>query len=239
LGDFYGRVILPENCVLTVVGDVTVEEARRWTQTYFGKWSGPPFRPPAVPQEPVVSESRKAHQPNPKKQVHVVLGFPGTTLTSGDFFALQVLDTVLSGQGGRLFRELRDRQGLAYSVTSFSQAGLDPGYFGTYIATAPENLDRAIAGLKEELERISRERILPEELERARQYIVGHYEIAHQTHAAQAMTMGLDERYGMGFDFGQRYLQGILAVSEEEVQRVAQKYLRMERHVLAVVGPSP
>ena len=89
------------------------------------------------------------------------------------------------------------------------------------------------------MERISRERILPEELERARQHIVGHYEIAHQTHAAQAMTMGLDERYGMGFDFGQRYLQGILAVSEEDVQRVAQKYLRTERQVLAVVGPSP
>jgi zinc protease len=234
---YYRRVILPENGVLAIVGDVSVEEASRWAKRYMGAWRAGRFSPVVVPQEPALEEIRIARQDSPRQQVHVVLGFPGATLGGADQCPLQVLDTVLSGQGGRLFKELRDRQGLAYTVTSFSQLGLDPGYFGTYIATSPENLTRAIEGLKEELQRTSREIISPEELERAKRHIVGSYEIGQQTHSSQAMTMALDERYGLGFDYGTRYLQAIQSVTQEDVLRVAKKYIRMDRYVLAIVGP--
>lgn len=231
------ELVQPDNCVLAIVGDVSVEEALRWSRRYLGHWKGGEFLPPSVPQEPPLREIRVATRPLPKQQTHIVLGFPGTTLNAADRFPLEVLDAVLSGQGGRLFRELRDRHGLAYSVTSFSQVGLDPGYFGTYIATSPENVEAAIRGLKTELERVTKEEITSEELERAKRYIIGTYEIGQQSHAAQAMTMGLDERYGLGFAFGKRFVRQIEGVTKEEVLQVARKYIHMDGYVLAIVGP--
>jgi zinc protease len=234
---FYERVILPDNGVVAIVGDVTIEEARQWTRRYLGGWAGSAFRMPTIPQEPPLLEPRIVRRASPKQQVHILLGFPGTKIGAPDQYPLEILDTVLSGQGGRLFRELRDREGLAYSVTSFSQVGLDPGYFGTYIGTAPRNLDRAVEGLKRELKRVTQEEIRPEELDRAKQYIVGRYEIGLQTHAAQALTMALDERYGLGFDYGSRYIRRIQDVTREDVLRAARKYIHSDRYVLVMVGP--
>jgi zinc protease len=236
---YYERVVAPGNGVLAVVGDVAAAEALRWVRRYLGSWQVGAFTPPPVPQEPPLQGVRQASEVVAKQQVHLVLGFPGTRLGSPDQVALQVLDTVLSGQGGRLFKELRDRQGLAYSVTSFSQVGLDPAYFGTYIATAPENRDRALEGLWRELKRVTAEAILPEELERAKRHVVGSYEIAQQTHGAQATSMALDELYGLGFDFGGRFLQAVEGVTRQDVLEAARKYIDPGRHVLVTVGPSP
>jgi len=235
---FYRSFILPTNGVIAIVGDVDYREALRWVRRYLGDWTGEPFSPPRVPQEPPLTSVRLVRKDNPnKQQAHVVLGFPGTRIGHPDQYPLEVLDTILSGQGGRLFRKLRDQEGLAYTVTSFSRVGLDPGYFGTYIATSPRNLQRAIEGLQRELERVSRQEVTREELERAKRYIVGTYEIGLQTHAAQAMTMALDERYGLGFDYGKRYIQRIQKVTAEDVLRVAKAYIDLDRYVLVVVGP--
>lgn len=239
LVDFAAKVLVPSNAVLSIVGDVSVAEARKWTLRYLGGWHSEKFSPPEIPREPPLGAPREVRDRQPLQQVHLLLGFPGTTLDSPDRLALEVLDTVLSGQGGRLFRELRDRQGLAYSVTSFSQVGLDPGFFATYVATSPENFELALEGLRHQLELVATQPVSPQELERAKEHIVGSYEIRHQTHASQAMTLALDERYGLGHDFGQKYLEAIRGITTEQVLDVAARYLRMDRSVVAILGPSP
>lgn len=236
---FASKYLIPSNGVLSVVGDVSLDEARKWVKRYLGGWTSPGFVPPVVAQEPPLEGARELRQEAPLQQVHVVLGFPGTTLQSPDRFALEVLDTILAGQGGRLFRELRDRQGLAYSVTSFSQVGLDPGYFGTYIATSPENLENALRGLRNELQEVASREVSPEELERAKKSIVGNYEIGQQTHAAQAMTLALDERYGLGYDFGPQYLKSIQEITSRQVLEAARQYLDFDRSVTVVLGQGP
>src|SRR5262249_56039485 len=75
-----------------------------------------------------------------KQQAHIVIGFPGTTVADPDRFPLEVLSTILSGQGGRLFVELRDKKGLAYRISAFSLEGVDPGYVAVYIPPSPANL---------------------------------------------------------------------------------------------------
>jgi zinc protease len=234
---FYERVFKPDNAVLTIVGDIPVEDALQHVRRLFGDWRSEPFKAPEVVEEPPLVQNRMATREVPKQQVHIVLGFPGTEIGAADQYPLEVLDTVLSGQGGRLFRELRDRRGLAYVVTSFTQVGLDPGFFGTYIATAPTNRDAAIEGLKAQLTRLTRDLIAPDELERAKRYIVGRYEIGLQSNDAQALTMGLDERYGLGYDYGDRYIERIQAVQREDVLAVAKKYIDLDRCVLVMVGP--
>jgi zinc protease len=172
-----------------------------------------------------------------KQQAHVVYGFPGTTITDPDRFALEVLATILSGQGGRLFVELRDKRGLAYRVSAFSVEGVDPGYFAVYIATSPENLEVAVSGIEDELSKISDTPVPKAELERAKRYLVGAHEISLQRRSALASTLAFHEAYGVGWDEYRRYAPGILAVSAADVQRVARKYLDRSRAVVATIKP--
>lgn len=237
LVEYASRFIVPQRGVVAIVGDVSWEEALKWARRYLGGWKAEGGELPPVPQEPPVDSPRTAREKLELKQAHIVIGFPSTHLRSKDKYGLDVLDAILSGQGGRLFRELRDRQGLAYAVTSFSRLGLDAGYFGAYIATSPENLQRAIDGIKEEMRKVTEAPPSEEELEGAKRNIIGTYEIGQQTHSAQAATLAFDELYGLGYDYGSRYLEAINRVTGEEVLEVARKYLVPERMIIAIVGP--
>jgi predicted Zn-dependent peptidase len=102
-----------------------------------------------------------------KEQAHLVLGFQGVGFASQDRFPLEVLAYVLSGQGGRLFTEIREKRALAYRVSAFSVEGLDPGYFAVYLASSPENLDEAVKVVRHELHEVA-ERASPPTNWRAR-----------------------------------------------------------------------
>jgi zinc protease len=172
-----------------------------------------------------------------RQQAHMVVGFPGTTLDDPDRFALEVLSTVLSGQGGRLFLELRDKQGLAYRVNAYNLEGVDPGYFAVYIATSPTNLDKALAGIRLELARVVDAPVPADELDRAKRYVVGAHDISLQRRAALASSLAFNDAYGLGWDSYRHYAASIQAVDAAAVQRVAQKYLDWSRAVIATVKP--
>jgi zinc protease len=145
---------------------------------------------------------------------------------------------ILAGQGGRLFLDLRDRQGLAYSVSAHSVEALAPGYFATYIATAPEKLAHARAGLLRELERMRAEPPGEDELERARRYLVGNFAIELQRNASHAAHVCLDALYGLGPDAYHRTPARVAAVSAADVQRVARRILDLGAYTEALVGPA-
>lgn len=237
LVDYYKKYVTPESMTLAIVGDVDPQEVVRKAKELFNKKNGKRARVEAPAADPAPSEAIEVFRFQQKQQAHLVYGFYGTTLTSPDRFALEVLSTVLSGQGGRLFVELRDKKGLAYRVSAFSVEGVDPGYFAVYIACSPENLDVAMAGIRDELHKITSTPVPDAELERAKRYLVGAHEISLQRRAALASTLAFHECYGLGWDEYRRYAPGILAVSAAEVQRVAKKYLDPRRAITATVKP--
>ncbi|MBW2416835.1 MAG: insulinase family protein, partial [Deltaproteobacteria bacterium] len=149
--------------------------------------------------------------------------------------ALDVLTQMLSGQGGRLFLELRDKRSLAYSVTAFSIEGLDPGSFGVYIASAPDKLDEARDGLTRELQRVLDGPIAEYELDRARNYLMGSNAVGLQRYATQASLLSLDELYGLEATHYLDYAERIAAVTLEDVERVARRLIRLDAPVVAVV----
>ena len=153
-----------------------------------------------------------------------------------DRFRLELLDTILSGQSGRLFTELRDRQSLAYSLSSFSLFGLDTGSFGIYIGTSPDKMEQAIKGIWQEMENVRREKVSDEELNRAKNILISQYELAMQTHSAQALEMGLNETYDLGQDFGSRYIETIKGVTAEEILAAAQQYILPDQYIMVAVG---
>ncbi|UCD84078.1 MAG: insulinase family protein [Deltaproteobacteria bacterium] len=235
--DFYQSSAVPENLVLVIVGDIKAEEAEKKVSRYFQDFRGNHFSPPELPLPLPLKKIRSSVKYLEKEQAHIILGFLGTTLDSDDRYPLEILNTVLSGQGGRLFLELRDKESLAYVVFSFSLEGLEPGYLGTYIACHPEKLDQAISGIKRELNRLREDKITTEELERAKNYLVGTYEIGLQRNSALATELAFNERYGLGWDYYQKYPARILEVSAEDVLLVAKKYIQLDRYALTVIRP--
>jgi zinc protease len=238
LRSFYRDALDPRSLVVTVVGDVDTEAVADRFKQALGALApdDTPFRMP--PAAGLPTAPRRAARHSDRRQSHIVLAYPGVSVDSPDRHALSVMDTILSAQGGRLFYELRDKQALAYSVTGFSAEGLARGMVGAYIATDPTNETRAAEGLALELERIRKEPVSVDELERARRYLIGNYEIALQTNAAIAENMMFNELYGLGYLEGRRFAEQIRSVAAEDVQRVAERYLDATMRVEAVIGPN-
>jgi len=233
----YADVLNPEGMVIAVVGDVSRGEAIEKVEELFGSLEKRSRPHPVILQELLQEKVRERIETVDRRQAHMILGFLGTTVTSDDRYPLMVLSNVLAGQGGRLCRELRDKQSLAYAVTSFSQEGIDPGFFATYIGCSPEKLDAARQGILMELARVRDERISESEMKRSRQNLIGSFEIALQTNGAMASTMVFDELYGNGFDAYKEYARKIEKVSAKAVQKIANKYLDPTRYSVAIVKP--
>ncbi|MCJ7783489.1 MAG: insulinase family protein, partial [Desulfobacterales bacterium] len=237
LKEYYQRLLTPENMVLTVVGDVDEKKVVLAVQKGFGDLKKGFFSPPPVPQEPPLEKMRRTEISKAKEQAHFVLGFLGTSFHHKDRYALEILDAALSGQGGRLFRELRDKESLAYALDFMAQPNYDPGYIGVYMGTHPRKLETAIGSVLRELNKVKDEGLTEEEVDRAKMYLVGNFEIGLQTNGAQANQMSLDELYGLGFDHYQKYPQEIQKTTKDDVNRVAKKYFNLEAYVLAIIRP--
>jgi zinc protease len=234
---FYRKWLHPENLVISVVGDIDAPRTAEQLAHLFGELGGGSFKPPQPKVDPAPDAIRKVVFEKDRMQAHVLLGFLGTTLYDPDHYVFQVLNAVLAGQGGRLFMELRDRLSLAYSVSSSSLELLDPGCFAVYIATSPEKVDTAVNGILEQLDLMCRKRVPRAELKRVLRYLAGAHAISLQYNGAQAMSYTLNELYGLGFDYGERYQEAIQQVTAADIQRVAQTYFQFDKYVLAITRP--
>ncbi len=174
----------------------------------------------------------------PNEQSHVVLGFRGTTITSEDRFALEVMTEILGGHGGRLFDTVREKKGLAYAVTATAMSGVEPGYIALYAGTSPGKEPSVIEGMLEEVARIRESRVPAEELVRVKRHLVGARAIARQRASTRAANTALDYLYGNGPDEGAHFAERIDPISPDDIAAVAQKYLDSQKHVVVCVGPS-
>jgi zinc protease len=223
--------------VLSVVGGVDPEEVHALAETLlvpeFKKGRGlkepGDWRPPKEPKQ-VLHEL-------PKEQSHVVIGFPGTTLTSDDRFAVEILTEILGGQGGRLFEQVREVKGLAYSVTAMAIEGIEPGHTALFAATSPGNENAVVQAMIHEIQRITDERPSADEMRRIKHHLIGTRAIAWQKASARAASMALDELYGNGHDAALHYAERIDAVEAHHVVEAARRYLNLSERVVVCVGP--
>jgi len=238
LQKFYKKYINPRNMVIAVAGDVDTDEVVASIKKYFSGFNGSKLKLPKIVAEKPAGSIREATvTQKDKAQAHILLGFLAPNLNDDDQFAFEILNTALSGQGGRLFTELRDIRSLAYSVTSFYTPGLEPGYFGVYIGTAPQKEKEAIDGIKEQLELLLDKGITDDELKRSQNYLVGNFELGLQQNSSQAARIAFDEIYGQGWDEYKRYPEKIMSVTTDDVLRVAKKYIDLSRYTLAILRP--
>ncbi len=225
--------------VISVAGDVNPKEVAVLANELLsgmprGRAKAARLKADPRPKKPVETFVTKEE----KKQAHIVIGFQGTTYRNGDRYAMAVLNNILAGQGGRLFRELRDKLSLAYAVSSTSQDGIEPGYFAVYIGTEPGKLETAKSGIIVELERIRERPVGKEELARSKQYLVGTYDINLQRNGAIASTHTFNFLYGLPLEEIVKYPQRIMDVTSDDVLKVARKYIQPEAYTMAVIKPA-
>ena len=233
----YRRHYVPGGMVLAVSGQVKAAEVLLQAERLFGPL--PPGAPPVAqsPPPPAPAPSRDVLTV-PGAQAQILIGTLAPALGDPDYPALKVLATVLGGgMSGRLFSELRDQQGLAYTATTDYPARIDTSYFLAQLGTAPANVVRAEAALGEQLDRVQRQPISAEELRVAKAFLLGRLAMDRRTNARQAWHLAAYELAGVGPDFLDRFTARVRAVTAADVQRVAQRYLAARRTV--VVRPPP
>ncbi|MBI4237896.1 MAG: insulinase family protein [Deltaproteobacteria bacterium] len=234
---YYEMIAHPSQIVLGVSGDIEpafVEElVRRHIWWPARRLAARPKLPKLAAVKPQTVTTRRAE----KQQAHIFYGVRGTTVTAPDRYAFSVLNQILSGQGGRLFLTLRDQMSLAYSVSASLQLGIEPGYFAVYIGTEPAKVHTAIEGIEQQLRQLTDEPVTDEEFSRAREHLVGTYELDLQRNSAIAGMHALNLLYGLGLDELARYPAKILAVTPRDLLRVAKKYFRKDAVVCSIVTP--
>ena len=236
LKSFHKKLATPNNCVLAIYGDVDAAEVKSAVETVFGGWkSGGKFEhPTSTIQHP---PSNRVTEIRDKKQAVVVIGFPGTTMHDEDRYALEMIQESCSDLGSRLFLRIREQLGLAYYVGAQHFAGLAPGYFAFYAGTEPSKAAQVEQEILKEAGLLRAEGLTAEELKRAKAKLIGQKKIARQDLGHLASTTTLDELYGLGYRRAELDDAKYEAVTLEQIKAAAQKYLKPDALVVAVVKP--
>jgi zinc protease len=233
----YKRFAVPSNTVITGVGDMDLDKAMGIIVDLFGKIPGKALNVPDIPKEARLKDRIEEIVRLPRAKSHIVIGFRGVALSSPDRYPLEVLSNILAGQGGRLFLELRDKESLAYTVTAFLRPGMDPGIFAFYMACDVPKTQRALKGLFEQIDLVRNTKVGQEELDRAKNNLLGNHKIALQSSWARAENTALNTLYGLGYDFDPEFVKKISEVTSEDVIRVAKKYLDPGKSVTVKILP--
>jgi predicted Zn-dependent peptidase len=232
----FERTFDPARMIVAVSGQVSAAEVLPEVERVFGtlprRGGEPAVEPPPLrPVTPRVVESRAT------AQTQVLVGFLAPPIGHPDHVPLKVLNAVLGGgMSGRLFRTLRDEEGLAYSVGSFYPTRRDSSRVVVHIGTAPENLARAEAGIAREIRALQDAAVPADELARAKAYLTGAFDLDLRTNARQAFYRGFFELMGAGHAYVGRYPAAVEAVTGEAVRRVAAAWLT--EPATSVVGPA-
>jgi predicted Zn-dependent peptidase len=221
----YGAVYRPDRMVLAVSGHVPAAKVVRAAARLFKDLPAAAATPrPGAPEATPRGGRRLVERP--VQQAQVLVGYLGPSLLQPDYAATRVLATVLGGgMSGRLFRELRDQRGLAYSVGMLGSFRTGPSFLVSYLGTAPPNAEAAETGMLGEIDRVRGEPVTERELARAKAYLLGNLAMDRRTNARHTWYMAFFEVIGAGWDFPERYARAVEAVTADDVARVARRYL--------------
>jgi predicted Zn-dependent peptidase len=188
--------------------------------------------------EPARASRRVRFLQKDTEQYHVCLGGAGLAREDERRFALRVLEGVLGGtSSSRLFQEVRERRGLAYSVFCFSNLYAGTGEVGVYVGTRPENLPTALQVLAAELERCAEDPASEQELVRSRENLKGRMALALESTGARMSRLGASLLNGLPILSVEEMIERIDAVGVEELRELAGELFTPARLSVAGVGP--
>jgi zinc protease len=229
---YYRRQYVPGQMVLAVSGDVKSAEVLAQVQRLFGAMPPGTVQAPTLPAPPPMAATREVVTvPGAQAQIFVAALAP--PFTHPDYPALKVMTAILGGgMASRFFSDLRDKQALAYTTGAQYPPRVDTSGFVAILGTAPANVPKAEAALREHLARIQSEPASAEEVAVARSYVIGSQAMDRRTNARQAWYLAAAELAGVGHQFFDSYAANVRKVTPADVQRVARRYLGVLRTVI-------
>lgn len=224
--------------VLSFVGDMDFDRVEKTVNENFGDL--PKGLDKNNCTSPQILESKKEVEiikPD-ANQAHIIKGWRVESFASEDYPALILLNIILgaSGLSSRLFLELRDKKGLAYVVRSSYDIFSLGASFSIYIATEPKNIEISLKGFDEEIEKIKNIPVTEEELENAKNNILGKWAFSFETNSQQACNYAHYGILGLGFDFSEITKEKVKAVTAEQVKNCANKYFN-DKFVISILKP--
>ena len=235
---FHQGFYLPNNTIMTVVGDLGKTELKALLDRYFVNWHKKNVKElslpiPAFEDRPKIVKIQKS-----LTQANIILGHLAIKRDNPDYYAVSVMNYILGGGGfaSRLVDNIRDNRGLAYDVHSSFSASKYAGSFQAGLQTKNESANTAIAEVLKEMERIRTEPVSDKELSDAKAYLTGSFPLRIDSNRKIAGFLTSVEFYGLGLDYVDNYRKFIEAVTKDDILAVAKKYLHTENYVLVVVG---
>ncbi len=231
----------PAGMLLVITGAVDVETAFSLLEDHLGDWDNPQQPAPLeLPDLAPLEATRTETVPMPgKSQSDIVLGVPGPPRFADDWYAADLANNILGvfGMYGRIGAEVREKHGMAYYSYSHLEGGLGPGAWRVVAGVNPANVERAIDAVRDEIRRIITEPVSAEELVDSKANFIGRLPLELEKNEGVAAWVLQIERYGLGLDCLRNYADTINAVTVEDVQAAAQRYLSPDVYALAVAGP--
>jgi zinc protease len=206
----------------------------------FDRWQAPPPVPVGVPlPAPITSRRRVVHPMMNKAQADIAYGFVAIGRSDLRYYACWLLNNIL-GQyalGGRLGDNIRERQGMAYYVSSIFDANVVPGPLLVRAGVSAANVDRTIDAIDKELLQVRADGVTAKELAESRQYLIGAMPRALETNAGIASFLQTAELFGLGLDYDVQLPRHLSAVTLDQVNDVARQLLDPGRAAIVVAGP--
>lgn len=229
----------PQGAIIVVSGDITTEAVVDLITAHLGDWRGTSPQQTLPPLSRQTEIRRESVVMPGKVQSDILIGSLAIARSDPDYFAVQVANSILGqfGMMGRLGEVVREEQGLAYYSYSMLDADIGPGPWLAAAGVNPVNVELAVESIRAEFARLGAQPVSDEELSDSKANMTGRLPLALETNDGVTSQLLNMEWYGLGLDYLYRYADNINAVSAEDVQRVAAKYLTADAYTLVVAGP--
>ncbi|MGE5708173.1 MAG: M16 family metallopeptidase [Bacteroidota bacterium] len=226
----------PDRLVVSVVGKVEPQVVLDQLEALLGGWQRTGNR--LVETEPAINATTIAKYKD-IEQVHLCLGTRGVSIVDEDRFPLAFLDSILGGgMSSTLFQEIREKRGLAYSISTYQSLYRPGGIFGVYAGTSLKNLPEVIKLVREEFERVKGGSITEEELERAREQLKGGILLSLEVPRHRMSRLARNELYYGRLVPIEEIIEAIDRVSLDDLTRVSRLIFRDEYLTATSVGPT-
>jgi predicted Zn-dependent peptidase len=237
LREYMARRYGPESVIVSAAGNLEHEEVVALVADTLGDWQGAPRQLQPTTPAPV---RNLIHYSRPNEQVNFCVGTRGYSHFDDDKYPLAILDKILGGSmGARLFQEIREKRGLAYSVGSYAQTHREGGYFTAYGGTSPDTYEECVALVKQEFAKARQEGITEGELERAKNQFRGSIIMSQESMSSRMNRMGTSEVYFDRVIPLDEVVAKINAVTLADVKRVAEAIFPEDPDELTIAAVGP
>ena len=237
LAAHHRHLMTSSNLVIAVFGDIDPEAVKSQLAHHLESLTIGPA-PEILHARPLARQKPQRDMQVARRQQAIVLtGFPSLDIFDEDKTALEILQSALSGMSSELFREVREKRGLAYFTGATQQAGPHPGFFALFAGTEPDATTKVERLIQAEIKRVRKKGISQNEFDRARAQLLAQHDMRQQNQSSVAMDAALNERLGLGASHALQFPDRIRNTTKEQVNAAARRIFIPDARATAILLP--